>query len=80
MSTKKKFVLAKKEVKHLPLPFECVLGSNETYLSNVSFIESTGKLFLDPVFKKLFNELQQLTACRTCSHILGVNYVTELRP
>ena len=71
------------KIKGLALHFEHVLGSKLTYLSNVSYIGSTGTLFRDPglnhYFLNSFNELQHLTASCTCSHVLSAKYVTELR-
>ena len=79
MSTNKKSKLRK--TRGLPLEFERVLGSNETYLRNVT--ELTGTLFPEPGLYQFFyfyNELEHLTASGTCSYIPAAKYVIELRP
>ena len=93
----KKIVLTKKEnkgsatiirmcirIRGLPLQFEFVLGSNETYLSNVKSCKIDRDIVYEPRtssdFYISFNELQHLIGSGTCSDILGTTYVTELRP
>ena len=61
MSPNKKLVLRKRENKGPPLQLERSLGSNESYLSNVTFTESTAKLFQDPGTNQFF----KFSACGT---------------